>query len=130
MNTFQGMTDLGDTPYLAALDLATTVISKDPDLYSSKNPQYFVVFMSDGQPYGPADVAGTSDQILAQLQTMVSLNPGRISFSTVYYGVSDPIASGLLQQMAKTGNGNFLDTNVDPSGLDFAISDLVNIPCN
>ncbi len=50
INNFKTKTDEDYTPYLKAIDLATTAISLDPDLNSSKNPQYIVVFMSDGQP--------------------------------------------------------------------------------
>jgi hypothetical protein len=39
------------------------------------------------------------------------------------------MAAGLLQSMAQLGKGNFLNTAVNPTGLDFEISDLVVVPC-
>ncbi len=126
---FKNMIDAGDTPYLSALDLAASLIAQDPDLHSATKPQYLVVFMSDGQPYGDPTNAGTEETILSELQYLMSLEPGRITLNTVYYGVNDMAASGLLSKMAKSGDGNFLDTTTNPSGLDFQISDLINVPC-
>ena len=126
LNNFMTMTDTDNTPYLAALQTATTTIANDPDLHSNNNPQYIVVFMSDGQPDGTGD---TASAITAQISSIVALHPGKITFNTVYYGTGDATAAGLLQTMAQTGNGNFLNTSANPSGLDFQISDLINVPC-
>jgi hypothetical protein len=126
INTFEGMTDSDNTPYMAALDTATTTIANDPDLHSKNNPQYIVVFMSDGQPDGAGD---TASAITSQVQAIVGLLPGKITFNTVYYGTGDATAAGLLQSMSQVGHGNFLNTSVNPTGLDFAIGDLVVVPC-
>ena len=125
INTFMGMTDQGDTPYLAALANVQATIANDPDLNSSSNPQYVVVFMSDGQP----DADESLSNILSAVSGIVALAPKRVTFNSIYYGTSDPIASSNLQQMATTGNGNFLDTNSNPTGLDFSIGDLITLPC-
>jgi len=123
INGFKTIKDANATPYLAALNLAVKAISSDPDLKSSKNPQYIVVFMSDGQP-----TQGTTTQILSKVKDIVDLSPGRVSFNSVYYGPANDTASGLLQKMANTGSGNFLNTNTNPTGLNFKISDLVSVP--
>lgn len=125
ITNFKGLPDSDLTPYMAALKLATTVISNDPDLKSPLNPQYIVVFMSDGQPNGTGD---TPSNILAQIKTITDLSPGRVSFNAVYYGPSNKTASDLIQQMATNGKGNFLNTNTNPTGLSFSISDLVSVP--
>jgi hypothetical protein len=83
-----------------------------------------VVFMSDGQPTDSNTTALTSE-----VQSIVNLLPGKITFNTVYYGNNDAMAAGLLQNMAQVGGGNFLNTATNPMGLDFAISDLIVVPC-
>ncbi len=82
--------------------------------------------MSDGQPTGANDLA---QNILSQISTLIGLSPGNVSFNTVYYGTGDATAAGLLREMSVRGKGNFLNTNANPSGLDFNISDLINVPC-
>src|SRR5690242_19480894 len=110
---------------MAGLLLATQAIQNDPDLHSKKNPQYIIVFMSDGQP----DASYPVPTILAQVGTMVKLLPGKISFNGIYYGDGDATAAGIIQSMAQTGHGNFLNTFTNPTGLDFQISDLIRVPC-
>jgi hypothetical protein len=124
INTFEGMLDTDNTPYMAGLTTAYTTILNDPDLHSANNPQYLVVFMSDGQPTDSNTTALTSE-----VQSIVNLLPGKITFNTVYYGNNDAMAAGLLQNMAQVGGGNFLNTATNPMGLDFAISDLIVVPC-
>ncbi len=125
ITAFKAGTDAGGTPYMAALNTATQTIANDPDLNSTIDPQYIVVFMSDGQP----DASDAGSTLLSQVNTIMNLHPGRVTVSTVYYGTGDATAAGLLQSMAQIGHGNFLNTSVNPTGLDFEISDLVNIPC-
>ena len=126
ITTFKGISDAGGTPYMAALNVATQTIANDPDLNSATiDPQYIVVFMSDGQP----DSGESASTILNQVNTLVNLHPGKISFNAVYYGTNDATAAGLVQSMSQIGHGNFLNTAVNPTGLDFEISDLVNVPC-
>jgi len=125
INTFVGMTDMDNTPYMAALSTAYTTIQNDPDLHAGTDPQYIVVFMSDGQP---TDSTSTS-AITSAVSSLVNLLPGKITFNTVYYGNNDAMAAGLIQSMAQTGGGNFLNTATNPMGLDFSISDLIVVPC-
>ena len=126
ITNFESLPDAGDTPYVAALDMARAAIAGDADLNSVKNPQYIIVFMSDGQPDGAGDTPGT---ILGEIAAIEALSPGKISFNSVYYGNGDLTPAGLLQSMAAAGDGNFLNTNSNPTGLDFKISDLINVPC-
>jgi hypothetical protein len=123
--TFKTEADSGGTPYMAALNLATQTIANDPDLNAGTEPQYIVVFMSDGQP----DAGDAASTILNQVNTIVGMRPGKITFNTVYYGTGDATAAGLLQSMSQVGHGNFLNTTVNPTGLDFEIDDLVQVPC-
>lgn len=130
ITAFESITDSGGTPYMSALNLATTAISTDSDLNNANKPQYITVFLSDGQPDGAGD---TTTNILNQVQTLVNLAPGRITFNTVYYGPVNATASNLLQSMANTGGGKFLNTNTNPTGRDFQITDVINVPvttCN
>ena len=61
---------------------------------------------------------------------LMKLAPGQITLSTIFYGgdVANPEAPGIMQGMATTGGGQFLDTDTNPTGKDFQISDIVTIP--
>lgn len=124
INTFSVMEDSGGTPYMAALNQATTAISFDPDLNSAAKPQYLVVFMSDGQPSDTSNY----DLIRSTVKKIVNLAPGRITFNAVYYGPSNNVATNLMQSMALEGSGKFLNTNTDPAGLKFKITDAISLP--
>lgn len=124
INTFLAKKDEGNTPYLAALNLAEQTIAADPDLLSAKKPQYLIVFMSDGQP-----TDATGEMLENEVDRIVNLSPGRITFNTVYYGTGAATEAGLLETLAQKGNGHFLNTNTNPTGLDFAIKDVINVPC-
>lgn len=126
INTFMGMTDQDNTPYMAALTMAEQAIANDPDLNGPNNPQYLVVFMSDGQPDGTND---TTANILSEIDQIIALAPSKITFNGVYYGQGDPVAAGLIQSMATEGHGNFLNTYANPNGLDFQINDIIKVPC-
>ncbi len=124
ITAFNGMNDQGNTPYVAALDAAEATISSDTGRLP--NTKYIVVFLSDGMP-NPS----VSDMILNQKVTAIKNAAGaggQVSFNTVYYGDSNQDAHDRLQMMAQTGGGNFLDTNVNPTGNAFLISDLVIVP--
>jgi hypothetical protein len=128
INSFMQVVDSGSTPYQAAMSLAESQISSDPDLNSASAPKYVVVFMSDGQPtdYGSNIVAAAE----ADVQTLMNIAPGRITFNTVFYGQpeADQQAPTVMQGMATTGSGIFLDTSTNPSGKDFQVSNIINIP--
>jgi len=127
IDTFRVMSDAGETPYMAALNAAQANIQNDTG--RAPNTKYMVVFLSDGLPNPPVDQVTLNNKVTQ----IVNVLPGQVSFNSVYYGAVDPQASGRLQAMAQTGGGNFLDTNANPTGTNFLITDLVVIPgvvCN
>jgi hypothetical protein len=125
--TFRAMSDAGNTPYIAAMDAAKSNIMSDAA--RTADTRYMVVFLSDGLP-NPA----VSDATLsAKVQEVIGVVPGKVSFNTIYYGNQDQVASDRLKMMAQVGGGNFLDTNANPTGSNFLITDFVVIPsvvCN
>jgi Mg-chelatase subunit ChlD len=132
IDNFKGQADSGNTPYKAALNMAKQVISAD-GASASANTKYVVVFLSDGMPTDYPNTSTGDSQINSDVQSLVNLIPGRVSFNTIYYGPDDPSASGRLKNMATAGGGEFLDTNANATGKSFYISDVIKIPgevCN
>lgn len=123
ITNFGSLPDTGSTPYLPALQLARNMISADPDL-AVNNTKYIVVFISDGLP----NPSVSDDVLSATVQDIVSLASNRVSVNTIYYGPANIQASQRLLLMAQAGGGYFLNTNVNPAGLSFAISDVISIP--
>lgn len=124
IQTFTNQNDNGNTPYAAALDEATAIISGD--VGRLPNTKYIVVFLSDGLPNPSISDANLNAKVMAVKNAAGA--GGQVSVNTVYYGEVNPDASGRLQMMAATGAGNFLDTNVNPTGNAFLISDLIIVP--
>ncbi len=120
INNFLGITDNGNTPYIAALDLAYSHINADAA--RTAQTKWVIVFISDGMPV--PDVALATIQ--GKVSSIVNLIPGQVTFNTVYYGPADATASGRLQSMATTGGGKFLNTN--NSGRSFPIQDVISVP--
>lgn len=122
LSTFMQLRDSGSTPYIAALNETKNRIAADTG--RAPGTKYVVVFLSDGLPNPMVSDANLNSAVTSILNTV----PGQISFNTVYYGRTDAAASGRLRMMSQTGGGNFLDTNTNPTGQAFLISDLINIP--
>jgi hypothetical protein len=125
--SFRAMFDSGETPYVAALNAAKANIQSDTG--RAPSTKYLVVFLSDGLP-NPVVADST---LTAKVNEITAILPGAISFNTIYYGAVDAAASNRLKSMAQTGGGNFLDTNANPTGQDFLITDFVVVPgvnCN
>lgn len=127
LDSFMAINDAGHTPYVPALDSAATAIQKD----SSRTAQtkYIVVFLSDGMP----NPSISNSELTTKVKTVINAAPGQVNLSAVYYGHNNSSASDRLKMMAQVGGGNFLDTNANPTGTAFLISDLVTIPgivCN
>lgn len=118
---FQSKEDVGNTPYQLAINQASVAITSDPDF--SPDVKYAVLFMSDGIPSQPYSV----DDLKNGVKGMLNLSPKQISFNTIYYGESNYEASALMQQLAITGQGKFLNVNAS-SGATIAISDVITIP--
>ena len=119
ISSFMGLADDGGTPYRAGLRLATSAIASDQDLNSAASPQYVVVLISDGFPtdYRMAGGAFDSSTMSADISGLLSIAPGRVTLSTIYYGqVGDPNAISLLGAMANKGGGQFANAG-DTSGI-------------
>ncbi len=127
IQTFRNMGDAGETPYIAALNAAKANIAGDTN--RAAGTKYMVIFLSDGLPNPVVSDANLQSKVMEVVNTVA----GAVSFNTVYYGNVNQTASDRLKMMAQTGGGNFLDTNANPTGKDFLITDLVIIPgvvCN
>lgn len=130
ISQFNSETDNGDTPYMAALSQVQLAISNDPGLKvtGAQAPLYYVIFLSDGYPTDALNADGSVDQAAlgSQIQSVKALAPGRVTFSTVYYGtINDANAAGTLQNMA--AGGQFV--NVDTSSTStINIQDLIQVP--
>lgn len=125
--SFRAMLDSGETPYVAALNAAKANIQADSG--RAAGTKYMVIFLSDGLP----NPLVSDSTLTSKVSEILAVLPGAISFNSIYYGVVDPTASGRLKLMAQTGGGNFLDTNANPTGKDFLITDFVVVPgvnCN
>jgi Mg-chelatase subunit ChlD len=125
INLFVEDQDKGRTPYLAALKSVRAALESDPELHSTDPvpPRYNIVFMSDGYP-----TDSSPSEINAEVESISSMSPTRISFSTIYYStLSDPIAADILQNMAWVGGGQFVnvDTNAHET---LNIQDLIMLP--
>lgn len=124
---FIGIADDDETPYVAALNMARKTIEND--LPSAPNTKWVVVFISDGRPSDTDDLS----ELRNLVNRVTNVSPGNVSFNTVYYGpydrrgVNATDAVRVLREMAAAGAGNFLDTNANPSGNAFLISDLVTV---
>lgn len=122
MDAFMAIPDDGNTPYVKALDSTESLLSGHTNRLP--NTKYIVLFMSDGKP----NPAVADSDLSAEVQDVIDTLPGEVTLNTLYYGPKDDEASGRLRSMAQTGGGNFLDTNANPTGNSFLISDLIVIP--
>lgn len=118
LTSFTQRTDVGQTPYKAALSLVKQTITNDIAT-APKYVNYLVAFITDGYPtdYCPTvSEEGCPGQIMdssidSDLQAVVDAAKGSVQFSTVYYGKPDSDAAKRLQRMAGIGSGEFIDTN-------------------
>jgi len=133
LNTFLYERDEGNTPYGAALELARLAIQNDPDQSSSDNPQYFVIFISDGFPTDYFDSWDRFDQTSLErhIDTLLNAAPQQVRLSTIFYGQTViPQAVELLRYMANRGGGQFATVQNLPSH--FQIEDVIprqTLPC-
>lgn len=122
ISSFYGMRDGGLTPYRAALSLARQTVLNDTQS-STSNTKYVLVFLSDGLP----DPEVSDSTLISDIQSIIALRPGQITFNTIYYGGVDNVANQRLRTMATAGNGQFLDTNSNSTGKYFVISDVISV---
>jgi hypothetical protein len=127
VNSFLIAEDWGDTPYRAALRLATNAILTDPDVNTPANALYYVVMITDGYP---TDITSES-QIQSQIQSLTYSALGRVSLNTIFYGTQGTSEStgaiALLGQMALAGGGQFANVNSPESGIN--IDDVIHPHC-
>lgn len=122
LNSFSSMKDEGNTPYVPALRSAADTIRADSS--APATTKYIVTFLSDGMPN--PNVSESS--LRSEVEKLIAVAPGRVSLNTVFYGDANADASERLRKMAAAGGGNFLNTNNNPTGNVFLISDLVQVP--
>lgn len=122
ISDFYSIQDQGGTPYRAALSRARQVIQQDS---STANTKYMVVFISDGLP----DPVVSNSTLQSDIQDLISVRPGQITLSSIYYGTFNQEASDRLAMMASFGSGGFLDAN-SSSGQTFSIESAIQGPGN
>lgn len=128
INAFYNAADGGQTPYAAGLSMATRAIQNDPDRNSSDQPNYFVVFLSDGFPTDYTDANGNfkTAQMQSDVAALRAAASGRVTLSTIYYAASGqqiPVAVSDLKAMASAGGGSFASVNT--SNTTFKIDDVL-----
>ncbi|MFC1609613.1 VWA domain-containing protein [Myxococcota bacterium] len=121
-----GVSD-GFTNYLAALDLAKTIILKDLEEVRDRlqeleaagedtryaRPWYFVVFLSDGIPRMPDGSTQDSQTILWEVEDLMDLPDEAmgITLHTAFLGAATdtqrPEAEALLGKIARDGQGSY-----------------------
>lgn len=132
INEFGAKQDKEATPYEKAITMARSLISGDTA--ASNDTKYIVVFLSDGMPTDYEKdrfnvlTANGRNNLLSDITSLVNLKPNRVSFSTVYYGENNVNAASIMQDMASTGGGQFLDVNANPAVKDFLINSVVTVP--
>jgi hypothetical protein len=126
INYFSSIKDELQTPYKAAIRMVSDLISSDTS--ASPTTRYVVVFLSDGNPTDYPNTAAGNTSIRNDVGALVDLRPDHISFNSIYYGPADADASSRMHMMADVGKGQFLDTNNNPSGKTFNISDVIGVP--
>lgn len=115
------------TPYLKAFDEITANVNNDPDRTKNPDPSnYIVVFISDGLPTDLNSTRFTGTAWETNAVKLLSLSPGRLTLTTVYYGERSPSAAENMAAMAHRLGGQFVDANV--AGYDFNLEDSMNMP--
>lgn len=115
-------TDVGPTDYLAALTEVKNLINEDINFMKTlpkvTASHYVIFFLSDGAPLVEGQLQDTG-AILAKvsglrdlaLDTTSAPYIASLRFHTGYYfnTASDPVAEGLMRQMAHSGDGDFFN---------------------
>jgi len=125
LQSYEALSSGGNTPYKAAFTSLTDTVKADEN--AGNKQDYVVVFMSDGQP---TDISGAANLngLVTSLKTAASANGSDLLLSTVYFGPETDSASiANLTGMAKTGSGQFVDTNKLAAG-GLVINDIISIP--
>lgn len=129
IDSFRGAQDSGQTPYAAGISAATRLIQNDPEKNSADQPNYFVIFLSDGFPTDYTDANGNfkSAQMQSDVAALRATASGRVSLSTIYYAAGNqqiPTAVNALKSMASAGGGQFASVNT--ANNTFKIDDVLS----
>ncbi len=129
IDSFRGAGDGGQTPYAAGIAAATRAIQADPERNSSDQPNYFVIFLSDGFPTDYTDANGNfkTAQMQSDVAGLRAVASGRVSLSTIYYAAGNqtiPTAVNALKAMASAGGGQFASVNT--ANNQFKIDDVIS----
>lgn len=133
VTTFERRTDVGNTPYKAALKMAQDAIDADKTK-STELPLYLIAFITDGYPTdycpnSPKEVECPGrileGEIDKDVKSLVTAAPDHIQFGAVYYGAADAGAAARLKRMANLGSGQFVDLNMS-SRID--LNDVIQVP--
>ncbi len=108
LSDFQSEKDGDATPYLSALALGQSAVSKYVEHTTSKKIEtgnFHIIFISDGEP---TDSSNTQD-IIKAVENFKLLTTDEVKLSTVYYNTrqNNNNAIVLLEEMAKIGKGKF-----------------------
>lgn len=130
INQFNNERDGDATPYLAALNDVGLAISNDPNLHDRGNSAalYYVIFLSDGYPSDAVNSDGSvnMDSLNQAIGSIRALAPGRVMFSTVYYGAK-PFQNAIATLSGMASGGVFV--NVDTTSTStIDIQDLIQVP--
>lgn len=133
LQTFSGSTDVGATPYRAAIQAAAQMIARDIAAAPNVHALYRLAFLTDGYPsdycldtsktYCPGET--NEVQMMSDLQALINLAPNSIKLSTIYYGWPDSSATTRLQNMARAGGGQFVDASSSKS---IHLDDVLEVP--
>jgi len=128
LNTFNLIPPSGNTPYKAALQLATQSIQNDLQ-QGSKVKNYILIFMSDGEPTDVSNqpsLPGNLQDLVQKAMALIQAAGGTLTLSTVYFNGANVAADASnLQLMAQIGGGQFVNTNLNPN---LTINDLITVP--
>lgn len=133
---FNDVKDDGATPYKAALRMAGRLIRDDLQSLNATDAlmtQYRIAILTDGYPTdycsggASANCPGKIEdhRLMKDVQSLVNLSPDAIQLSSVYYGLPDAEAAARLKGMAKAGNGQSVDTNVNQK---IQLDDVIQVP--
>lgn len=126
-STYQDV-QLNGTDYQDALAAAGALVSAD----NSANPglyNYAMIFMSDGEPNRGPDTSSTIDPLVTNLINTVGAS--RMTLSSVYFSNSpDSDDESLIDKMAVTGNGQYVNGDSSNLNLNTMIQSILSVPTN
>lgn len=108
------------TNYSEPLDMAISGIERLVREQKKENDFFMIFFVTDGDPNRGAR---SESELVAKVQKLVGISPGKIYLSSVYYGGRGDPAK--LRKMSEAGNGKFFQID---SAEDLDFEDLITGP--